>query len=110
MADQKFDSFLILDFEATCEKDGKIQPQEIIEFPCLKMCPKTFEIQSIFHSYVKPVHHPRLTAFCTELTGITQDMVENERPFNDVWKEFDTWMKNEAMKDGGTFTFIMCGD
>ena len=34
---QQFDYFLVLDFEATCERDTKLRPQEIIEFPCLKV-------------------------------------------------------------------------
>ena len=34
---QQFDHFLVLDFEATCERDTKLRPQEIIEFPCLKV-------------------------------------------------------------------------
>lgn len=34
---QHYDYFLVLDFEATCERDSKLRPQEIIEFPCLKV-------------------------------------------------------------------------
>ena len=34
---QQYDYFLVLDFEATCERDSKLRPQEIIEFPCLKV-------------------------------------------------------------------------
>ena len=34
---QQFDYFLVMDFEATCERDTKLKPQEIIEFPCLKV-------------------------------------------------------------------------
>ena len=32
---QPFKHYLVLDFEATCQKGGRIDPQEIIEFPCL---------------------------------------------------------------------------
>ena len=58
---QKFQYLLALDFEATCLKDRPIDPQEIIEIPCLKISSRTFEVQSIFHSYVRPVHHPKLS-------------------------------------------------
>ena len=34
---QQFDYFLVLDFEATCERDTRLNPQEVIEFPCLKV-------------------------------------------------------------------------
>ena len=34
---QVFDYILALDFEATCLENARISPQEIIEFPCLKI-------------------------------------------------------------------------
>ena len=68
--EQKLDYLLILDFEATCTKDRKIDPQEIIEFPCLKLNAKTLKIESVFHQYVRPTENPvkpamaPCTAFC----------------------------------------------
>jgi len=53
------DYFLVLDFEATCDKP-QIHPQEIIEFPILKLNGRTMEIESTFHMYVQPVVHPQL--------------------------------------------------
>ena len=32
---QPFKHYLVLDFEATCQEGARIDPQEIIEFPCL---------------------------------------------------------------------------
>ncbi|CAF1273575.1 unnamed protein product [Adineta steineri] len=72
---QNYSYFLVLDFEATCEANQKLQPSEIIEFPVLKINGHTFECESIFHTYVQPTVHPQLTRFCTDLTGITQSMV-----------------------------------
>ena len=71
---QKYDYLLVLDFEATCGNKGyEPTPQEIIEFPCAMISTKkNFEIVSIFHEYIRPIHNPTLTTFCTELTGITQ--------------------------------------
>lgn len=71
-ATQIFDYFLVVDFEATRDYKRQLDPEEIIEFPCLKIDAKNFEIQSTFHRYVRPVAHPKLTSYCTELTGITQ--------------------------------------
>jgi len=34
------------------------------------------QVVAEFQTYVKPVIHPQLTPFCTELTGITQDKVD----------------------------------
>ena len=47
---QNYDYFLILDFEATCDDEKKILPQEIIEFPVLKINGRTFECESTFHT------------------------------------------------------------
>lgn len=63
---------LILDFEATCGDPIKNGEHEIIEFPTLLFNLQKNEVQSQFHEYVKPIRHPRLTDFCTQLTGITQ--------------------------------------
>jgi len=37
---------------------------------------KSGKICDIFHTYVKPVLDPKLTPFCTELTGIQQSQVD----------------------------------
>lgn len=62
---------LILDFEATCGDAIKGQ-NEIIEFPTLLYNLEEDEVQATFHEYVRPEVYPTLTAFCTNLTGITQ--------------------------------------
>ena len=71
---QIYDYILVLDFEATCDDKEKIS-QEIIEFPILMVDTKFFEIQSTFHQYVEPQINKKLSEFCTNLTGITNDMV-----------------------------------
>ena len=72
---QTFKFLLVMDFEATCIKDQKIEPQEIIEIPVLKVDTKTMEPVGEFHTYVRPVKRPRLSPFCTKLTKITQTQV-----------------------------------
>lgn len=73
---QNIDYLLVMDFEATCgTKGNKPNPQEIIEFPCALLNVKHgFQVEAIFHKYVRPVRHPLLSTFCTDLTGITQVM------------------------------------
>lgn len=63
---------LILDFEATCGGTIPKGEFEIIEFPTLLYNLRENEVQAQFHEYVRPVGHPALTEFCTELTGIEQ--------------------------------------
>jgi hypothetical protein len=73
---QDFDYVVVIDFEATCAKDmNALKPQEIIEFPAVIVDCRRLTLGDSFHTYVKPVHHPILTEFCTSLTGISQEQV-----------------------------------
>lgn len=46
---QHFTHFCILDFEATCEKDKRIHPQEIIEFPTVLLNAQTLQVLPTAH-------------------------------------------------------------
>ena len=105
------DYYLVLDFEATCDDLNPPMPQEIIEFPVLKVNSKTFATEDTFHKYVRPTVHPQLTRFCTELTGITQDKVEGQPTLKEVLEQFNAWMEKNGLLDGKvSFTFVTCGD
>lgn len=51
---QNFQYFVIVDFEATCDKEKPPYPQEIIEFPAVLVDGRTGEIRSCFQTYVRP--------------------------------------------------------
>ena len=104
----KLDYFLVLDFEGVINKDpGCPNVMEIIEFPVLKVNARSLETESIFHSYVQPVIHPKLNPICTELTGITQDMVDGQPILPEVLKSLDAWMKSEGLLEKGVeFCFV----
>uniref|UniRef100_A0A1E1XID5 Putative exonuclease n=1 Tax=Amblyomma aureolatum TaxID=187763 RepID=A0A1E1XID5_9ACAR len=107
---QDFDYFLLLDFEATCSREkGVPSPQEIIEFPVLKVNGNTFETEATFHTYVEPQAHPLLTAFCTELTGIVQDMVDGQPHLRQVLSDFDSWMQEQGLLEAKSI-FVTFGD
>ena len=106
---QEFDHFFVLDFEATCDTGKYFKPQEIIEFPCIKLHPCTFQPCGLFHEYIRPLANPTLTNFCTELTGITQDMVDDADEFSTVFQRFQTWFEAETV-EGSNVAFITCGD
>ncbi|GIX66695.1 ERI1 exoribonuclease 3 [Caerostris extrusa] len=108
---QKFDYFLVLDIEATCDCPVNIHPQEIIEFPVLKVNGKSFKTEAVFHSYVKPVIYPNLSDFCSGLTGIIQEMVDDQPEFKIVFKNFLSWLEmEEILKPGVNFAFVTCSD
>ena len=105
------DYYLVLDFEATCENNKRITPQEIIEFPVLKVNARTLETEAEFHSYVQPTVNTQLTAFCTQLTGITQDMVDGQPVLKDVMAAFHDWMNANGLLDPNVKScFVTCGD
>ena len=58
---------------------------------------------------MRPVRHSLLSVFCTELTGITQDVVASEDDFAKVIADFNAWLAAESVIDS-RFTFVTCGD
>nr|CAB3456546.1 unnamed protein product [Digitaria exilis] len=89
---REFDHYVVIDFEATCERDARIYPQEIIEFPAVLVDATTGAILSSFRTYVKPRHHPHLTAFCSELTGIQQQQVDGGVDLATALGMHDAWL------------------
>ena len=100
---------IILDFEATCMKEGVPKPQEIIEFPSIIIDSETNTAISRFQEYVKPVRHPNLTDFCINLTGITQNMVDNGNPIGETIKEYRRWLVDHGLY-GDNCIIVTCGN
>uniref|UniRef100_A0A0R3VU45 Exonuclease domain-containing protein n=1 Tax=Taenia asiatica TaxID=60517 RepID=A0A0R3VU45_TAEAS len=105
-------SFMVLDFEATCFDRGRVQHQEIIEFPVLLLEAQSCREIDCFHRYVRPVIHPQLSDYCTRLTGIIQDMVDSQPTFPTIMKEFEDWVNSHfpTDKEKVAFAFVTCGD
>lgn len=115
------DYLCVLDFEATCDEKNPPFPQEIIEVPTVLVNARTGKVEAEFHHYVTPDVHPKLTRFCTELTGITQDMVNGKVSLNDALREHRRWRADLDIVPHGsptaaanptakTFLFVTCGD
>lgn len=84
--------YIVLDLEATCWKDRSQGKQnEIIEIGALAI-DEAGEIIGEFSEFIRPVIHPQLSPFCTELTSITQDQVEEANVFPQVIKDFQDWI------------------
>lgn len=108
---QCFKYLLVLDFEATCEKDKKIIPQELIELPCLALSTSTWEVKDVFHEYIKPRVNPMLTSYCTDLTGIIQEMIDDQQYFSDTFTRFQKWLDAGGyFQDNNNAAFVTCGD
>eukprot|EP01098_Paradermamoeba_levis_P004763 TRINITY_DN2034_c0_g1_i1.p1 TRINITY_DN2034_c0_g1~~TRINITY_DN2034_c0_g1_i1.p1 ORF type:complete len:250 (+),score=62.26 TRINITY_DN2034_c0_g1_i1:86-751(+) len=104
----------ILDFEATCDQSRSFGPCEIIEFPIVLLNVKTLKVEEEFHTYCRPTRIPKLTAFCTELTGIQQETVNNAPVFEEVYQQVDDWLRSKNLVDSQSkrvnFAFVTCGD
>ena len=114
-----YDYVLMIDFEANCQKDAQIIPQEIIEFPVIliKVLGENRRPEEIgrFHAYVKPRIH-KLTTFCISLTGITQDKVDGSKDIVDVLNDFNSWLQSKGLNpldplvSNKRFIFMSCGN
>jgi inhibitor of KinA sporulation pathway (predicted exonuclease) len=114
---QPFHYYLVLDFEATCDKDNKAWPNEIIEFPTVIIDATTLANVGEFQQYVKPEINPTLTGFCYELTGIQQEWVDTGRSFRETLQLYHQWLVDNrfltpqgTLNPNKTFCFVTCGD
>ncbi|KAG0282733.1 hypothetical protein BGZ96_000180 [Linnemannia gamsii] len=107
----RYDYYLCFDVEATCELGFRFEfPSEVIEFPIVLLDGSTLEIVDEFHSYVRPTHRPILGDFCKELTGISQETVDNAPTFVEVLALFEEWLTSHGIilsdHDSATTTTI----
>ncbi|CAE7379955.1 Eri3 [Symbiodinium sp. CCMP2456] len=102
-----WDCFAVLDFEATCEENVKLNPQEIIEFPLVLVDAQSLERVDEFRTYVRPERNPKLTEFCTELTGILQEQVDAAPVWTEALKQAQKWLHKRSY---GRCLLVTCGD
>ena len=87
-------NFIILDLEATCWQGNAMDRKpEIIELGAYRVNGYR-EWVDHFQAFIKPVRHPRLSTYCTDLTGITQDQVSKAKTFEHVFPQFEDWFYN----------------
>eukprot|EP00249_Psilotum_nudum_P005075 c18551_g1_i1 orf=339-1553(-) len=96
---QEFSYLVVIDFEATCDRNVILSPQEIIEFPSVLVSCERLQVEDIFHTYVKPVYHPILTKFCRTLTGIFQCQVDGGVSLANALVMHDNWLEEKGIKD-----------
>ena len=91
----KYDYYLIVDLEATCCDKNTIpkKEMEIIEIGAVIVESVGLKVVDEFTVFVKPVRHPVLTKFCSELTSIQQKDLENALIFPEAVKGFINWYK-----------------
>ena len=93
---------LVLDFEATCDRlDDQSCPQdrEIIEFPVVRLAGIPLQEVERFHCYVRPANGRQISAFCTELTGITAEQVNAAHELPQVLNDFVCWLQARGLDE-----------
>ncbi len=84
-------NYIVFDLEATCWQGSPASfVQETIEIGAFKINGYG-EVTGRFGRFIKPVLHPRLSAFCQELTSIQQSDVERASGFVKIIEEFQDW-------------------
>lgn len=107
--DTYYDYICVIDFEATCEEDNKPDyVHEIIEFPIVLINTHTLEIEDTFQRYVRPEIKTQLSEFCTRLTGITQDIVDDAETFPTVLQSVVDWMREKEL--GAKYKYAILTD
>jgi len=105
---QGFDFLCVLDFEAVCTERRK--DWEIIEFPTIVLDTSSLEVVGEpFHWYVRPRFHEKLNEVCKELTGITQEQVDDGLDIAEVMPLLQDYL-NSNIPPGKSFCFVTCGD
>jgi inhibitor of KinA sporulation pathway (predicted exonuclease) len=91
--------WVVVDLEATCwtpEADpalaaAQLSECETIEIGAVRVDPVAWTVGAGFRQVIRPRRHPRLSAFCTHLTGITQADVDAAPPFPEALAAFLDW-------------------
>jgi 3'-5' exoribonuclease 1 len=84
---------IVIDVEATCWKKGVFsRKKETIEIGAVKLLLDRAETTwPEFQTFVRPRRLPRLSGFCRELTGITQENVDVAPAFPEALRLFLEW-------------------
>ena len=87
----------VLDVEATCDRCNKGWVHEIIEMPVVLVDLHTLTVVNEFRSFVRPTVVTTLTDFCTELTGISQQSVDEADALPEVLEQIDAWLTSNNL-------------
>ena len=107
----------VYDLECNCSKDRKgILFNECIELPVVVLDLKTNKFVGEFQTYVRPEVDPALKAFCTELTGITNEMAftnsktgQPNPTFSEAMQQLHAFLVSTGIINKN-FVLCSCGD
>lgn len=74
---------------------SKPERMETIEIGAVHLPFRKKTANDEFESFIRPAHHPVLSAFCMALTGIRQEEVDAAEDFPAVFQQFLGWIGTE---------------
>src|SRR5574343_393299 len=108
---------LVVDLEATCCNQGSVPKSEIeiIQIGAV-LTTHSGKVMGEWSSHVRPIRHPMLTTFCSQLTGISQSSVdaadtlpivinrlvkwiEDSRSAIDCWASWGAYDRHQLQQD-----------
>ncbi|KQB54010.1 exonuclease [Pseudomonas endophytica] len=90
--------WLVIDLEATTDDGGwPLEEMEVIEIGASIVTRAGREIDH-FQRFIRPQRRPLLTAFCRQLTHITQANIDHASPTKHVWGQFERWLGQHLPK------------
>ncbi|XP_031636302.1 ERI1 exoribonuclease 2-like [Contarinia nasturtii] len=102
----QFQYAICIDFVTTCwdhrnfSQADAIDRQEIIEFPAVLLNLQSHVIEADFHTFVRPTEEPKLSEFCKDYTGISQDDVNNAPLLQEAIRKFHQWIESFRFEKG----------
>ena len=85
-------TYVILDLEMTCwESDYPPRTKEVIELAAVMLDAFGSEMHR-FQRIVQPELNPRLSWYCSNLTGIVQEDVDEASTFPACHRDFEVWL------------------
>lgn len=102
----------VLDFEATCDRGQSFTPpHEVIEFPSVMLErneDNEYRPVAEFQEFCKPLYNIKLTEFCKNLTGITQQQVSTGDDFPKVLERHQQWLSQFSLEPE-ELVIVCCG-
>lgn len=70
------------------------------EFPAVLLNLRSQVIEADFHTFVRPTEEPKLSEYCKNYTGITQDDVDNAVTLPEAIRMFHEWLASLRVSKG----------
>lgn len=86
--------FVIWNFEVFFNSSFFLHSLSWTEFPAVLLNLQSRVIEADFHTFVRPTEQPKLSEFCKNYTGITQDDVDNAPTLAEVLRMFHEWIQS----------------